>query len=148
MSLRSHIVTVGICLVTGATVLYLIHRKKLKEQYALAWIGICVVMIVLASWRSLLEWIAEALGIYYAPSVLFLLGMALSFVLLLHFSVAMTRLYRDNARMAVRLAELELSRVGDRSGTARSANDVPLFDQEAGQKDRELPMMYLTDPRD
>jgi len=148
VSLRSHIVTVGICLVTGATVLYLIHRKKLREQYALAWIGICVVMIVLASWRSLLEWIAGALGIYYAPSALFLLGMALSFALLIHFSVAITRLYRDNARMAVRLAELELSTVGDGGTTARFTNDAPLFDQEAGQEDREFPIVCLADPRD
>lgn len=148
MSIRSHLVTVGICLIMGAMVLYLIHRKKLREQYALVWIGVCVVMIVLASWRSLLEWIAEALGIYYAPSALFLLGMALSFALLLHFSVTMTRLYRDNARMAVRLAELELSGVGDGNVTALSTNEVPLFDQEAGQEDREFPMIYLTDPRD
>ena len=148
MSIRSHIVTLGICLVTGATVLYLIHRKKLREQYALVWIGVCVLMIVLASWRSLLEWISEALGIYYAPSALFLLGMALSFALLLHFSVAMTRMYRDNARMAVRLAELELSVAGDGSVTTLSKNDVPLFDQEAGQEDWKFQMVCLRDPRD
>lgn len=109
MEIRSHIVTLTVCLVTAAAVLYLIRRKKLREQYALVWIVVCVVMIVLASWRSLLEWIAESIGIYYAPSALFLLGMAFSVALLLHFSVAMTRLYRDNARMAVRLAELELA---------------------------------------
>ncbi len=49
--------------------------------------------------------------------------------------------------MAVRLAELELSGTGDGSVTALSTNDVPLFDQEAGEEDREFPMICLNDPR-
>lgn len=122
MSLRSHLATIGMCLAIALFVFYLIKRRKLREQYALLWVGVCAVMLVLASWRSLLESVAELLGIYYAPSALFLLGMVFSLGLLLHFSVVLTRLHRDNRRLATRLAELgatrpESNREGDNPGS-------------------------------
>lgn len=145
MSLRSHIVTMGICLLMGAAVLYLIRVRRLREQYALIWLGVCTAMIVLALWRSLLDWIAEALGIYYAPSALFLLGMGFSFVLLMHFSVVMTRLHRDNARLAVRMARMGLSTADGGNGTP--GDKCRLFDQEAEPEMRPA-TLYVMDPRD
>jgi hypothetical protein len=73
-------------------VLELVRRRALLERYALLWLLSGVVLLVLAVWRGLLERVAEAIGIAYPPNALFFLAFAAILVLLLHFSVAVSRL--------------------------------------------------------
>ncbi len=62
------------------------------ERYALLWLFTAVVLLGLSLWRDLLEKIAAAVGIFYAPSALFAIAFALVTVVLLHFSVVISRL--------------------------------------------------------
>ncbi len=87
-------------------VLEFVRKRKLKEQYSLLWILIAAVMIVLALWRNLLERIASWLGIYYAPSLLFMAGILFSFALILHYSIIISRLHSQNVRLAQELGIL------------------------------------------
>ncbi len=81
-------------------VLEFVRSKKLKEQYSLLWLLIGGIMIVLALWRELLNKVASLLGIYYAPSLLFMVGILFSFALILHYSVIISRLHTQNVRLA------------------------------------------------
>lgn len=81
-------------------VLELVRRKKLKEQYSLLWLVISLIILVLAVWRDLLETLARLLRIAYAPSLLFIAGIAFSFALILHYSVIISRLSNQNVRLA------------------------------------------------
>ncbi len=81
-------------------VLEFVRSKKLKEQYSLLWLLIGGVMILLALWRNLLNLVASWLGIYYAPSLLFMVGILFSFTLILHYSVIISRLHTQNVRLA------------------------------------------------
>jgi hypothetical protein len=85
-------------------VLELVRRRRLLERYALLWLFSAVVLLVLAVWRGLLEEVAEALGIAYAPNALFFLAFSAILVLLLHFSVAVSRLADQSKILAQRLA--------------------------------------------
>jgi len=82
------------------TVLEFVRTRKLKEQYSLLWLLIGGVMISLALWKDLLHKLASLLGIYYAPSLLFMVGILFSFVLILHYSVIISRLHTENVRLA------------------------------------------------
>ncbi|WP_418792019.1 DUF2304 domain-containing protein [Phosphitispora sp. TUW77] len=81
-------------------VLELVRSKRLKEQYSLLWLFVGGVMLILALWRDLIERLAEWLGIYYAPSLLFIVGILFSFALILHYSVIISRLHNQNVRLA------------------------------------------------
>ena len=49
-------------------VIELIRRGRLKERYSLLWLFAGVILLVLSSSRSLLEFFSHLVGIYYAPS--------------------------------------------------------------------------------
>jgi hypothetical protein len=88
-------------------VLELVRRRSLLERYALLWLFSAVTLLVLAIWRGLLEDVAELLGIIYAPNALFFLAFAAILILLLHFSVAVSKLADRSKMLAQRLALLE-----------------------------------------
>lgn len=81
-------------------VLEFVRTKKLKEQYSLLWLLIGVIMIILALWKNLLNKTAILLGIYYAPSLLFMVGILFCFALILHYSVIISKLHSQNVRLA------------------------------------------------
>src|SRR5215213_8498320 len=85
-------------------VLELVRRRQLLERYALLWLFSAVVLLVLAVWRGLLDRVADSLGIAYAPNALFFLAFSAILVLLLHFSVAVSKLADQSKILAQRLA--------------------------------------------
>ena|SRR5437763_1484810 len=88
-------------------VLELVRRRALLERYALAWLGAAVVLLVLAIWSGLLQRVSDALGIAQATNALFFLAVAAILALLLHFSIAVSRLTDQSKVLAQRHALLE-----------------------------------------
>ena len=88
-------------------VLELVRRRRLLERYALLWLFSAFALLALAAWRGLLSDLAHAVGIYYPPSALFVIAFGFILVLLLHFSVAVSKLADQNKVLAQRLALLE-----------------------------------------
>jgi hypothetical protein len=88
-------------------VLELVRRRKLLERYALVWLGSAAVLLALAAWAGLLTKIAEAIGVRYPPSALFVIAFAFVLLLLLHFSIAVSRLTDQSKVLAQRVAILE-----------------------------------------
>jgi hypothetical protein len=78
----------------------LIRRRQLKEKYALLWLATALVLFVFAVKRSLVEMLAGALGIYYAPSALFLLGFLFMLALNLQYTVMLSRQSERIIRLA------------------------------------------------
>ena len=85
----------------------LVRRKRLLERYALLWLLSGFVLLGLAIWRGLLEEIAESIGIAYPPNALFFIAFGFVLALLLHFSLAVSRLSDQSKVLAQRLALLE-----------------------------------------
>jgi hypothetical protein len=88
-------------------ILELVRRRRLLERYALLWLFSAVILLTLAIWRGLLEDIARVIGVAYAPNALFFIAFAFVLVLLLHFSLAVSRLTDQTKVLAQRLALLE-----------------------------------------
>ncbi|MEO8216871.1 MAG: DUF2304 domain-containing protein [Acidobacteriota bacterium] len=84
----------------------LIRRRKLREEYALLWFAASLGLILISVWRGLLDRAAKLLGVAYPPSLLLLAGIAMGFILSIHFSLSLTRLSEQNKRLAQELALL------------------------------------------
>ena len=93
-------------------VLELVRRKAFLERYALLWLLSAVVMLGLSIWKGFLEEIANVVGIAYPPNALFLVAFCFVLILLLHFSLAVSRLSDQSKVLAQRLALVE-QRLGD-----------------------------------
>ncbi len=87
-------------------VIELIRRGRLKERYSLLWLFAGGILLVLSSSRELLEFSSHLVGIYYAPSFLFLIAFLFLLLITLHFSVVISGLSEKNKRLAQELALL------------------------------------------
>lgn len=88
-------------------VLELVRRRALLERYALLWLLSALALLVLASWRDGLIYLADLAGIVSAPNALFLLAFGAILVLLLHFSVAVSRLADRSKLLTQRVALMD-----------------------------------------
>jgi len=85
----------------------LVRRRRLQERYALLWLFAVAGLLGLSIFRNLLEKTSTALGIAYAPSALFAVAFAFILLLLLHFSLVISRLADQNKVLAQKLGQLQ-----------------------------------------
>ena len=107
MELRIQLVAIAVSSVLLLIVLELVRRRRFLERYAILWLLSASVLLALAIWKGLLEELADAVGIIYPPNALFLVAFGFVLVLLLHFSLAVSRLSDQTKVLAQRLALLE-----------------------------------------
>jgi hypothetical protein len=107
MTIRVSLVAAGAALALLVVIFELIRSRRLQERYALLWLLTGIVLLVLALWRGALATLADAVGIHYPPSALFVIGSAFILVVLLHYSTVISELSERNTTLAQRLALLE-----------------------------------------
>jgi hypothetical protein len=123
------VATVGLLLV----VLDLVRRRRLLERYALVWLGVTTLLIVLSLWEGLLTGVSSLIGIFYPPTALFVVAFGFVIFLLLHFSVAVSRLADQSKVLAQRVGLLEerLRRQEERSERSSSESTLEYERSEA-----------------
>jgi hypothetical protein len=85
----------------------LLRRRRLIERYALLWLLSSLVLLVLSLWTGLLDRLSNTLGIAYPPNALFMVAFAFVLLLLLHFSIAISRLSSETKVLAQEIARLD-----------------------------------------
>jgi len=103
-------ITVIAVLASATLLLYIlemVRRRKLREEYSILWLAGGVIILLFSLKKELLGWASDAAGIYYPPSFLFLIGMFFILLILIHFSITISKLYQMNKRMAQELALLK-----------------------------------------
>lgn len=69
----------------------LIIKGRLREEFSIIWIITAIVLNIFSFWRNGLDLIANILGVYYAPSLLFMLLFVSIILYLVHLSVLNTK---------------------------------------------------------
>jgi hypothetical protein len=128
MALRLQIVSIGATLALFLLVFELVRRRRLMERYALLWLFSTVVLLGLAVWKDLLQEVASAIGIFYAPSALFVVAFGFILAILLHFSLVISRLADQTKVLAqhVGLLQQRLDLVEGRVDGERLEEEQPL----------------------
>lgn len=107
--------------------IYLIRKKKMKEEFSLLWLFFGIVFIVFSAWRSGLDFIANIVGIAYPPAAMFLLFTLAFFFILIEFSTIISRLSDRNKNLTqeIGLLKMELNDILKR---------IEKIDEEKSQK--------------
>jgi hypothetical protein len=115
------IVSSGLLLV----VLELVRRRRLGERYALLWLVSAFVLLLLSAWGDLLDKVSDLLGVSTPTNALFAIAFGFVLLLLLHFSMTVSRLAEENKMLAQEAARLDqelrsrlASRAAEGSGSA------------------------------
>jgi hypothetical protein len=125
MDLRIQLVAIVATVILFLIVLELVRRRRLLERYALVWLGSAVILFALAIWGGLLNTIADAIGIFYPPTALFVIAFGFILMLLLHFSTAVSRLTDQTKVLAQRLALMEQRQHDMEKRLEESGDEVP-----------------------
>ena len=72
-------------------IIELIRKKLLKEAYAIIWLLFGCLFLFFSCWRKALDYIAEAVDIVYPPAMLFLLLIIAITLVLIQFSVVLSK---------------------------------------------------------
>jgi hypothetical protein len=113
---------IAVAVVICVLIFELVRRKHLMERYAILWLVAGVTVLVLALWQGLLTTLSHAVGIYYPPSALFAVAFVFVLLMLMHFSMTVSRLSDQNKILAQRLALLQ-QRLHEASRGASGAAD-------------------------
>ena len=134
MDVRLRIVALIAIGVLFLVVLDLVRRRRLLERYALLWLGSALVLMALAAWGGLLNGVASAIGVVTPANALFVAAFGFVLVLLLHFSIAVSRLTDQSKILAQRLALLEErereleAQLAERGGQEQDVRPEPIRD--------------------
>ena len=104
---RIQIVAIMAAVALMAGTVELVRRRRLGEIYSIVWLVLGSIVLILALFRNLQEAVADWVGVYYPPSLLFGALIFMQLGVMLFFSIALTRLERGNRVLTQRLALLE-----------------------------------------
>ena len=107
MNMRIQVFAIVGSILIAVFIFELIRKRKLLERYSLLWFGSALVMIILSLWRDLLTKVSVLMGVYYAPSALFIIAMFCGVALSLHFTIAISKLSAQNKALAQEIALLQ-----------------------------------------
>lgn len=82
----------------------LVRRRALREKYALLWMGVGGVVLLLSLFRPVLDRLSSMLGIDYGPSALFLFSTLFLVGVAAHLSFEVSRLEEKTRRLAEEIA--------------------------------------------
>ena len=144
---KAQIVAVMVAAIFLGVVLELVRRRRLVECYALLWMFAAAGMLVLAVWRDGLKTLANLVGVASPPNALFLIGLGVAFVLLLHFSIATSRLSEETKVLAQEVARLDEELRSTGTAAANGDGASPAVEAQPSQEasaDREAPSRAST----
>ena len=104
---RQRLVAIAVAVIILVTVLELVRRRKLREEYSILWIGTAGILLILALFRGLILEFAAMIGAATTPSALFFGALLFLLLLALQFSIRLSRLTDRNRFLAQRMALLE-----------------------------------------
>jgi hypothetical protein len=103
---RIHFVGLAVSVLLLLTVLELVRRRKLTEEYSFVWIVFVVVLVALSVRRQMLDVSARWLGVYYPPILLVLVLILMVFITSLWFAVIVSRQRKQIERLIEETAVL------------------------------------------
>jgi hypothetical protein len=107
VSTKLQIIAIVVSSALLIVILELVRRRRLSERYALLWLGSAAVLLVLSAWSDLLNRVADLVGVATPTNMLFAVAFGFVLLLLLHFSVTISRLSEENKLLAQETARLD-----------------------------------------
>ena len=106
-----------VAIVFFAVTFEFIRKKHLREEYALLWLFTSSIIAILSLWPGLINVLSRFTGLYYITAVLAIV-FAFIIAVLMHYSIAISKMKEMNKELTQRCALLEL-RLKELEKTAR-----------------------------
>jgi hypothetical protein len=94
-------------LVLSFLVLELVRRRRLREEYSWLWLLTAIVYLLVAMYPKLSVWIAQLIGTNSPPVALTFIGLLFVILILIQFSVRLSRLTNQMKELTQEIAILD-----------------------------------------
>ncbi len=105
-STSTRVLFISLSLVLVATVLRLVKRRTLREEYTPIWLGVALAISVLSLSRPLLYFVTRSIGAWTPSSALFFFGELFLVAVCLNYAVRLSKLTLQMKNLAQELAVL------------------------------------------
>lgn len=86
----------------------LVRQRKIKEEYSILWFLMGFVFLYISFNRNIIDYIGSLFGIAYPPILLVLIMMGFTFLVLIHFSMVISKLVEKNKELTQEVGLLRL----------------------------------------
>ena len=107
MSIRAYLLVTIAAIAAMLLILRQVRQRRLRAKYALMWLIVGTVLVLIAVIPGALDWLASVAGVAYPPALLLVMGLGFFAFLSLHFSVEMSRLEERTRVLAEETALLK-----------------------------------------
>ncbi len=114
MNIKIQIIIAFVVLIGLFYIINLVRKNRLELKYALSWIVVAVMVLILDCFSGLMEKLSHVLGIYSPVNMMFFLGFLFSLVIILILTVtasiaagSIKRLNQKVALLEKRIRDLE-----------------------------------------
>lgn len=109
MPLKARIVIALLSFFLFMFVLNLIRKRRMRIEYSILWLVISSTILAASIWQKTADRFAHFIGIDYPPALFFLIAFFFMILILLHFSIEMTKLKDQNKTLVQELSLLKRS---------------------------------------
>jgi hypothetical protein len=131
---KVQIISIVASLAIFFVVVDLVRRRRLKTEYSLIWLIVSLAFILFSFWRDGIDKIAKLFGIAYAPSVLFLILLVGIILLLIEFSIIISK---QAEKIKILVQELGLLKLELEDKIKILENETTKQNQHKGKKSNE-----------
>lgn len=96
MSFRAKVFLISLSLGLLILILHLVRKRQLKIEHSILWLVISSVIFITVVWQDLADRLAYMIGIDYPPALFFVLAIFFGILMLLHFSIEISKLKGQN----------------------------------------------------
>jgi len=114
MPLQQKIFAIVTSLVILVVIIYLVKKRRLREEYSWLWLLTGFLILVFVLWYDLLLALTELIGAVTPTTTLFIFGIIFLMMITLHFAIEISSLSDQVKNLAQKVSLLEAER--DRKG--------------------------------
>lgn len=114
MPMSTRIVTVAVCILLAGVVLWLVRRRKLREEYTPIWLAVVLAVFVITVRLDVLYGLTRAIGAWTPSSTIFFVGELFLVLLCLNYAVRLSSMSGQVKNLAQEVALLR-ARLEERS---------------------------------
>lgn len=122
-----YLVPLAFALLIAVITVELVRRRKLREEYAMLWLIVSAVLLVIGIFPQIVIWLQDVLEVHYLTIVVLGLFSFLA-VIMLHFSIVISRQSDQIRRLTQELAMMKHELENPREKQARqkeNQEDIP-----------------------
>ena len=90
------IVSLIFSLIVVFVIFEMLRKRKIKEEYSILWFFIGGLFLIISLFPQSIDYLGNLLGISYSPTIILLIFIAFIFLVLIHFSVVISRIQNQN----------------------------------------------------